>query len=339
MNQKSIARSRASRMLAATTAAGLLLSLAACSSGASPSNEGGSDGSTAQKLSVGLFTAADVAPVFLAEEQGFFEEEGLEVDTQMLESGAAVVAAVIAGDVQIGFSNPASVVTASGQGLPVSIVAPASEAGKNSDEAYAAVIAPVDSDIQSTKDLEGKSVAVNAVGNILELTLNRAMQEADGDPSKVRLVEVPFPEMPAMLEQGQVDAAFMVEPFLTQSLESGVGRIVATPYEETAPSLTGAVYFSTQQFVAEDPETVAAFRRAMQKAVEYAGEHPDELRQSVAGFTKIDPEVVDRMRFAGLSTDVPREMIELYVEMAEDLELVKPGSVDIDKLMSGLDAK
>ncbi|MGO1561571.1 ABC-type nitrate/sulfonate/bicarbonate transport systems periplasmic components-like protein [Actinomycetales bacterium JB111] len=316
--------------LAALSAA--TLALAACGE----DSEASTDGLT--PLSVALFPAADVAPVYLAIEQGFFEDEGLDVSVQMLDSGAAATAAVVSGDVNIGFSNPASVVIARSQNLPVTIVAPASAAGDTPEDAYSGVLVQADSDIEDITDLEGRTVAVNALGNILEITLRHALDDAGVDSSTVELVEIPFPEMPATLEAGHVDAIFEVEPFVTQTVQTGTARVVATPYELTAPALTGAVYFSNEQFLGENAEDAAAFRRAMEQSVAYADEHPDEMRAQVAEFTEIAPETIDEMNFAQLATDVPREMIELYADLLTQYGLVE-SEVDIDALMAGLETE
>jgi NitT/TauT family transport system substrate-binding protein len=308
------------------------LTLSAC--GGNSTAAGGEKGLTT--LKVGLFAAADVAPIFVGKEQGFFKEEGLDIQTQMLDGGAAVTAAVIAGDAEIGFSNPVSLVVARSKGLPVTVVAPASAAGKDASEAYAAVLVKKDSPIQSTADLGGKTVAVNALGNILEVTLRNALDKAGVDPQSVKLVEIPFSQMPSVLANGQVDAGFMVEPFVTQSTVDGQARAVAHPYEEAAPSLPGAVYFSTEKFVGGDSETVKAFRRALEKSVKYSNENPKVMRQAVTQFTKISPEVVEKMGFAQLATEVSPEMIQLYVDLTRKYGLVK-NDVDIDKLLAGLD--
>jgi NitT/TauT family transport system substrate-binding protein len=308
-----------------------------CGSGDDPAESSGAAASTElTTVRVGIFPAADVAPIFLGVSQGFFEDEGLELETQMLGGGAAVTAAVVADEADIGFSNVASLVIARSQGLPITIVAPATQAGADASEANAGVVVPMDSDIQDAAGLAGKTVAVNALGNILEMTLRESLDRAGADPFAVNLVEIPFPDMPAMLDSGQVDAAFVIEPFATQILGGGNARVVATPYEETAPSLTGAVYFTTESFVESDGDTAAAFQRALARSVEYAQENPDELRAAVGEYTEISEDVISQMVFPQLAAEVPRDMIELYVELLTEYGMVT-GDVDVDGLMAGLD--
>ena len=71
------------------------------------------------------------------------------------------------------------------------------------------------SDIKEPKDLEGKTIAANTLNNICEVTINATLEEKGVDVSKLKYTEIPFPEMVGALEKGRVDAACVVEPFVS----------------------------------------------------------------------------------------------------------------------------
>ena len=109
-----------------------------------------------------------------------------------------------------------------------------------------------------------------------------------------------FPDMPAAVAGGQVDAAWIVEPHLTTALQQGARWWRRTSPRPT-PSCMIAAYFTSEQEIAEDPETVEAFAAAMDKSLEYAEENPDETRAVLDTYTEIDPAVKEAMvmpRFA-----------------------------------------
>jgi ABC-type amino acid transport substrate-binding protein len=104
---------------------------------------------------------------------------------------------------------------------------------------YDAVLVKDSGPIRTPKDLEGRTVAVNTLQNVGPLTINAALEKAGVDYESVKYVEVPFPEMAAALEADRVDAAWVVEPFVTQGRRSGA-RPVLFPFEGTVADLTVA---------------------------------------------------------------------------------------------------
>ena len=112
-------------------------------------------------------------------DKGFFKEEKLTIKPQLAEGGAAITPAVLSGDFQIGFSNNISLLIAASKELPVRIVSQGVLAGKTEKEAWADLMVPKDSPIKTPKDLEGKTIAVNTLKNICEVTI-KASLEKDG---------------------------------------------------------------------------------------------------------------------------------------------------------------
>src|SRR5215217_3376337 len=252
---------------------------------------GGSSGGGAgdvTTLKVGVIPIADVAPLYLGMQQGFFKDEKLEIQPQLAEGGAAIVPSVVSGDYQFGFSNVTSLIIATSKNLTVQIVAQGVLAGTGPDDAWDGVVVPKGSDIKEPKDFEGKSVAVNTLNNIGPLVMNESMEKAGADYTKIKYVEVPFPEMNAALEAGRVDAAWEVEPAFSGGKAAG-GRASMHPYEETAPNLTVATYFATKEYIAKNKDVVDAFKRANENSLDYAQPNPDEVRKVNTTYTEIPP--------------------------------------------------
>jgi NitT/TauT family transport system substrate-binding protein len=305
------------RRVLATVMVGIGL-LAACGGdgedGGAGGNGGGSPGPIT--LTVGLIPIADVAPLYLGINQGFFEEENMTIETQFAEGGAAIVPSVISGDYQIGFSNTTSLIIAATQNVPLQIISQGVLGGATSDEAWDAVMVAKDSTIRSPQDLEGKTIAVNTLQNIGPVTINTALDKEGVDYSTVKYVEVPFPEMIPALGAGDVDAVFVVEPFVTQGKAEGA-RTILLPYVQTTPNLTVATYFASRQYIEENSDIVDRFVRAMNKSLEYAQENPDEAREVVLEYTEIPPEAADAMTLPQWSSDLNLPTIEMMAELAE----------------------
>ncbi|WP_233256930.1 ABC transporter substrate-binding protein [Promicromonospora sp. AC04] len=283
----------------AATAAAVLL--AACGSPSGAESDGGAsaDGELTP-VKVGVIPIVDVAPIYLGVQKGFFEDHGLDVTLEPAQGGAAIVPAVVSGEYQFGFSNVTSLLVGLSQGLPVKAVAPGNFSTGKAGADFGAVVAPANSDIASAVDLAGRTVAVNTLNNIGDTTIRYAVQSGGGDPAAVEFVEMAFPDMPAAVTGGQVDAAWLVEPHLTLAVEQGA-KIVSSNFVETDHDLLVAAYFTSDKEIADDPETVEAFTAAMDESLTYAAANPAETRAVLDTYTEIDPvirEVMVMPRFA-----------------------------------------
>src|SRR5699024_6716463 len=98
----------------------------------------------------------------------------------------------------------------------------------------------------------------NTLNNITDTLLKEAMHQAGGDPESMDLVEVAYPEMPSMLENNNVDAIFVAEPFQTIAAGSGA-RSVYSPFVQPVEDLMISTYFTTEKTLQNSPEVVQDF--------------------------------------------------------------------------------
>jgi NitT/TauT family transport system substrate-binding protein len=296
----------------------VVLAVASCGGDddAPEQSTGGGEQAEQVTLKVGVIPIADVAPLYLGIKQGFFDEEKLKVEPQLAEGGAAIVPSVLSGDYQFGFSNTTSLIIAASKKLPVQIVSQGVLGGTGPDDAWDAIVVPKGSDVKTAKDLEGKRVAVNTLNNIGPVTINSWMEKNGGDYTKIKYVEVPFPDMGPALEAGRVDAAFTVEPAYSGALAAGATAVFHS-YEEIAPNMTVATYFASKQYIAENKDVVERFRRAMQKSLEYAAQNEPAVRAVVGEYTEIPAEVTDKINLPTWKADLNEPTIQTVADLAK----------------------
>ena len=280
-------------------------------------------------LKVGVIPITDVAPLYVGIAKGFFKEEHLAIESVPAQGGAAIVPAVISGDDQIGFSNMVSLILAAEHGLPVQAVAYG--AGINDGKPAAAVMVGGASPIKSYKDLAGKTIAVNSVNNIGDVTISDVLARHGVNPATVKYVEMGFPEMPAALKQNRVDAIWANEPFLSAAKADGA-RIIFANYEEYDAKLTVAAYFTTHQYATEHADIVARFARAMAKSNTYAQAHPAEARAALSSYTKLDAAAVANIAIAGWYPAINVASTEKLVKSMVTYGLLK-SPVDVKALL------
>jgi NitT/TauT family transport system substrate-binding protein len=305
----------------------IVLVAGACVLGACGSDDdgGGGGGGQAGKpatVKVGVIPIADVAPLYLGRKKGFFKQEKLTVQPQLAEGGAAITPAVLSGDFQFGFSNTISLLIASSKGLPVQIITQGVLGGKDKSEAWADLLVLKDGPIKSGKDLEGKTIAVNTLNNICEVTIKASLEKEDVAVDKLKFAEVPFPDMNAALESKRVDGACQVEPFVSQG-KAGKAKGIDPFYVNTAPDLTVATYFTSKQYAQQNPDVVKRFARAMNKSLEYAQSHPEEVRAVLGDYTQIPPDAAQKIKLPIWRTDLSEPTISQLSELSSKYGLIK----------------
>lgn len=260
-----------------------LLALAACGND-SPAASDSAGGLEKTDIKVGVLPVLGVAPFYIALEKGYFKDEGLNVTPEVFKSGADAIPAMTGGSIDTVFTNYISLFTAQARGVAkFRVIAEASNSAPNSFGIYVMPNSP----IKETKELTGKKIGVNAPNNIATVLVNETLKSAGVDSKSVEYVVAPFPQMGGLMERGDVEAAMLPEPFITQlSIQLGIKR-VADAGVGTLDGLPIDGYAATEGWVKQNPKTAAAFQRAIQRAAGTAADR-SEVEKVVQGYAKVD---------------------------------------------------
>jgi NitT/TauT family transport system substrate-binding protein len=205
--------------------------------------------------------------MFMAMEKGFFKAEGLELETVPMAGGAVIVQGVTSGDLQIGWTNVISLYQAHVEGFDFKLIAGGATNVKGTNETHAIEVLKT-SPIVRAKDLEGKTIAVNTLNNIVHLMAMAWLDKNGANSSKVKFVEIPFPQMEAALSAGKVDAISVQEPFVTAAVEKGGARVLAHPWGEVIPKFLIASWFASEKWLQKNKPMAQAFVRAINRGVD-----------------------------------------------------------------------
>lgn len=310
------------RTLVTLTAAVALLT-AACSGGDTTSSTDAANSSETRVVKIGSLPVLSTGTLLAGEEQGFFEERGLEVDLQTSQGGAAVVPAVSSGQVDFGSANPISLMQARERGIDLKIVSHwSSSQSEGNEKESSAVLAMPDSGIEGAAGLVGKTVAVNTLRNLGELVIREAVKLDGGDPDAVQFVEMGFADMPGALANGSIDAAWSPEPFFTIMLDGGA-EVVSYANNDAIPGMPSQMFFTSADLVEKDPEFVRNVRDAINDSQDYVEENPDALKEAAQEFLDMDADLLDRMLVEEYGSDLRRAQIERTAEL-----MVEHGIVD-----------
>ena len=277
-------RTHSTVAVAATSAATVIL--AGCSSSSPASSGGGSTtsggGGAKTSVTVGVGTGTYVAAL----STDSFAASGLDVVQKQVNSGAAAVPLLLNGQLQFTAADTVGVLTAISKNVPLVIVAMAATSGSSAESDATAVMVRGDSPTRSAKDLTGKKVAVNGIGNTSQLSAQAAIDKLGGDSTKVQFVETPPTTMNAAVANGTVEAAVQSEPAISQGKALGL-RSLFSPMAEALPSVPLFVYVTSQSYLSQHRDVVTKFAQDMARANAYAAQNPDFVRNFAATSLKL----------------------------------------------------
>jgi NitT/TauT family transport system substrate-binding protein len=320
--------------LVATAAVGALLA-ASIFSGAASSAPAKADRKLAT-VTVNTLPIANGFPLDIGIKRGFFSSAGIEINKRTLQSGNDIVLALANGSGDIGYVGWVPAMIARTQGIRLSAVAASDVEGTSQADNWQNILVRGSSSIRTPGDLAGKTIAVNALKGVGEVMIKAALKKRGVNPNSVRLLALPFPAMRSALNNGQVDAIWTPEPFMTQALNDGA-RIVMAPGPVLGRFWPIGAYVAMSDWTRRNPALAANFRRAINRSLAYAQAHPDEVRELLPAATRnvrlpIWSPVIDRDKLLQLAR-YSREFD--VISSLPNLTLLVPSSVTGGKTLQG----
>jgi NitT/TauT family transport system substrate-binding protein len=191
-------------------------------------------------------------------------------------------------------------------GIPLQLLAASEVEGTSVSDNWQNILVKGSSSIHTPQDLRGKTVAVNALKGVGEIMIRAAFEKLGMSSSAARLTAIPFPQMRAALNNGQVDAVWTPEPFLSQILSDG-GRSVMAPGPVLGRYFPIGGYAAKPSWISANKGLAQRFRTAMNRSLVYAQSHPDEIRALLAPAIRnirlpIWSPLIDRRKLQQLAT-------------------------------------
>ncbi len=331
------AGARASAALAATAALAFL-TLTACGGG-SPAGEAGASGGPSsgtsgpadaglREVTVGVMPIAPSAAFQYGLAEGIFEEHGFDVEINSSVSGAATLPAVSTGQIHFDIGNPMSVGIAVDQGLDLKITNGFSNSLAEGED-IAGVVVREDSGIEDWGDLQDRNTAVVSLQGHNTLTIADSAEQDGADPTKVGFTEMGFQTMIPQLGQGNVDAIFVPEPFLSQALAEEQNTLLGYNFQNSVPGLPTLVTYTSGTLIDEDPELVADFQAAMDDVLAQAEANRPDALMTLVDFLEIPEPAAQGMKTEEWDGEVRTEQLDRLWELAVDHEYIEAAPEDI----------
>ena len=283
-----------------------------------------SSGSSEKIVAYGELDPQVSGQQIIAEEKGFFQEEGLVVENKLMNGPDENAPLVASGEAKVCFGSIYNNISVAANGVKVKVVAPLANAAGTQ-----AVVAGKNTVIHSPKDLEGKKIGMtNGAGVLIAI---RNMCAATGtDINKIQFVNLQASEQLASLDKGDIDAMAAWEPWIGKAVAQGGKELFngTKSYLPTAEEDVHWIDFYMTVQVQDDyakahPETVKKLLKALHKATDFINEHPEEAAKIIAKRINVDEETCLRiikknkyaMKFDSQFMDGTNNMAKFMLDM------------------------
>ena len=279
------------------------------------------------------------APQYVAMSQGFFREEGLDVELTNGGGADKVMTAVVSGQADMGLAGPEAAIYVMNQGKedhPVILAQLTKRDGSF-------LVGRTDEDFDWS-NLKGKTIIGGRKGGVPEMTLEYVLRQNGVEPQRDAVVDtsVQFNMMAGAFTGGQGDYVTLFEPTATEVERAGHGYILCSIGEESG-EIPYTAYFASQSYMTAHPEVIQGFANAIARAQQWIVDHTDrEVAEAIIDqFPDTDLDTLEAVTARHRQIDawnaapmMARSALErLETVMTEAGELEKSQWVDFDALV------
>ena len=291
------------------------------------SSNGGTADVERNTLRIGVLPVVDVAPLRIALTDKLFEKAGLQV-TLVTQPSEAEAIKQLDTTLDITWATHVSLFRAVAEGTELQLQGEAYQAGQNS-------MALVTS-ASSTYDDPGKNgaptIAVNSETDIGALTTRAVLDTAAVEKQKIKFRPMPFAEMENALKSSTVDAAFMIEPFITKAQRSIGAKILTDTARGPTLDFPMSGYAASKKFAEQNPKTLKVFRDVLRQAQQRAQANKLAVQDSLTGYADVDQPTAALVSVGTFPLSLNPIRLQRVADMM-DTEDVLSGRLDVQQLL------
>ncbi len=284
-------------------------------------------------VKIGYLPIMASLPLYVAQENNYFIEQGIQIETIQLQSSNQLVDALIRGDIDIVVESSA---------VPA-LIAETIDSGKikifsasdiTPETPFDSLIVKKDSTLNSLKDLEGKKIGVFP-GSTATNLLKKFLSDNNVDISKMEFIQiVPANQLPALYE-GSIDALHAYEPTTAIALQSGnAKKLYSSIYAEQLNHNPQGVALISTKFISENPQLAKKTIKAFNQASDFISQNDAKTREIVVKYVKVDKSVADNVVFLYMSRSdkINKNVLQSYADMLYDIGEME-NKIDVSTLL------
>jgi len=267
------------------------------------------------------------APMYVAIENGYFEQEGIDLELVTGFGADKVMAAVLSGEAQIGFMGPETTVYTYNEGAQDAVV----NFAQLTQRAGNFIVAREKTDDFKLSDLKGKEVLGGRAGGMPEMVFEYVLKKNGIQPSEVKIDQgIDFGSTAAAFSGGKGAYTVEFEPSATALEQEGAGFVVSSVGVESG-YVPYTAFSVKQSYLEEHKDLIQSFTNALQKGMDYVSSHSSsEIAKTIKPqFSETDPTTLTAIveRYHAQDTwknDLvfTQESFDLLLDILEDADVI-----------------
>lgn len=304
------------------------------SSGEAPTTSESESAEELTLITVGAPPIADAAPLWICIEEGFCADNGLELEiVDSPSGGSGTIPGILSDNAQYGMSAATDAIAAKSNDFDVTIALQMSAGAAEEADNANWLVTLEESGITSVEELEGGTIAIAGLGGLNDTEVKQMLVNVGLDPEAADVVALPFPQMGEALISGRVDAAAMVEPFVTLTgLEAPINRLVGNE-TAIAPELPAGMLVTTQDYIDNNTDEYDAFRTAIADSKAFARDNPDVVRTLLEQYQGLPSEVSSEVVLPNFLDSTNRDGFQALQDAMVDFGFIDE-AIPLDEILA-----
>jgi ABC-type nitrate/sulfonate/bicarbonate transport system substrate-binding protein len=291
------------------------------------SSNGGTADVERNTLRIGVLPVVDVAPLRIALTDKLFEKAGLQVSLVTQPSEAEAIKQLDT-TLDITWATHVSLFRSVAEGTELQLQGEAYQAGQNS----MALVTSANSTYDDPGKNSAPTIAVNSETDIGALTTRAVLDTAAVEKQKIKFRPMPFAEMENALKSSTVDAAFMIEPFITKAQRSIGAKILTDTARGPTLDFPMSGYASSKKFAEANPKTLKVFRDVLRQAQQRAQANKLAVQDSLTSYADVDQQTAALVSVGTFPLSLNPIRLQRVADMM-DTEDVLSGRLDVQQLL------
>jgi len=273
-----------------------------------------------RKVKVGYLPMVSSLTHFVAENQGYYNEEGIEIEANPIKTSDLIAQDLVAGHTNVAIELSIVPLLRQNESAPnaTKVFSVSKITGENG---FDGIVVKNDSPYETLEDLSGKKIGVFP-GSTAKNSLKEIFVKQFPDLTLPEFVVIDPSLHLQSLESNDVDALFAYEPSLTIGIvKYNFRKISNSIYAIQYPSNPIGVAAINTKWLIENPKLANSFVKAIDRAVLFIKEHPQEARKILAEATNLEPDVIERINIMpmSLSTEIDPIHLQGYLKLLKDI--------------------
>ncbi len=279
------------------------------------------------KVKVSFLPAEPAVLATYAKHRGMFTKQSIDAELVPRTDPQLIVAALLSGDVQFSGTHTGQVASLKARGAPVKVVAAA--ALYDPKNPTSALVAGKGKNVKRPRDLAGKTILIDGPNTIAHIGVLKWLKRGGVSQDDVKIEFVAFRDMLSQLARGNVDAAFLPEPFITEAQQKGL-KVAGYPFNAVCSKVCLLTFFMAR--ADQDANSIARFRNAIQKAAVWANQPKNDPASAkiLAKYVSIDAKVLAKMARTRFATRLRPSLAQPWLDAFAEFGVIPEGFKAID---------